>query len=143
MQFRMTTFEQDIDEENMVRLIDAFVDALDMENLGFEPEITTPMGRPKEFYGSDLLKLMIYGARNQLDSSRDMERACKINVEARWLVHGVTPSYSAISEFRRKNIVALGNNNTRMKYHEELKRCGYKIPILIHYYHDCFRNRSI
>ena len=104
-QFRYTTYEDDIGQERPVRLIDMFVDALDFEKLKIRGEGNiASTGRPKEFYSSDLLKLIIFGARYQLDSARDMAEACKLNVEVRWLMHGTTPSHTAISEFRKQNI---------------------------------------
>ena len=103
-QFRYTTYEADIAEDNPVRFVDYFVDSLDMEALGCKQETNQHVGRPIETYASDLLKLILYGACNELDSSRDMERACKINVEVRWLMHGSAPSYAMISTFRKNNI---------------------------------------
>ena len=89
-QFRYTTFEADVSSDNLVRIIDAFVDALDLPSLGFEEDVQSSTGRPREVMSSDYLKLLLYGARKQLDSSRDLEEACKINVEARWLIMMLT-----------------------------------------------------
>jgi transposase len=91
-----------VDEENPVRFIDAFVDHLNLGELGFrhaEPEDT---GRPP-YDPRDLLKLHIYGYLNQVRSSRRMEKECKRNVEAMWLMGRLTPDHKTIADFRKDN----------------------------------------
>jgi transposase len=91
-----------VDEENPVRFIDAFVDHLDIGELGFrhaEPEDT---GRPPYDPG-DILKLHIYGYLNQVRSSRRMEKECKRNMELMWLMRRLTPDHKTIADFRRDN----------------------------------------
>ena len=91
-----------VDESNPVRVVDAFVDALDLKNLGFEgilPEVT---GRPS-YHPSALLKLYIYGYLNRIQSSRRLEREAKRNLEAIWLVQRLTPDDKTIADFRKDN----------------------------------------
>jgi transposase len=91
-----------------VRLIDAFVDILDIERLGFtirHKEKSDP-GAP-EYHPADLLKIYIYGYINRTRSSRQLERCCKINIEMMWLTNGLTPGYVTIANFRKNNPKAL------------------------------------
>ena len=91
-----------VDESNPVRVVDAFVDALDLKNLGFEgilPEVT---GRPS-YHPSVLLKLYIYGYLNRIQSSRRLEREAKRNLEMIWLVRRLTPDDKTIADFRKDN----------------------------------------
>ena len=91
-----------VDESNPVRVVDGFVDALDLKNLGFEgilPEVT---GRPS-YHPSALLKLYIYGYLNRIQSSRRLEREAKRNLEAIWLVQRLTPDDKTIADFRKDN----------------------------------------
>ena len=103
-QFRVTTFDQDIGSRNPVRIIDVFSDALDLKKIGIYETTETAQGRPKAASERDLLKLHIYGAMKKIHSSRELEEACRINVEVRWLIRGQTPKHTVISEFRSKNI---------------------------------------
>jgi transposase len=91
-----------VDESNPVRVVDGFVDALDLKNLGFEgilPEVT---GRPS-YHPSALLKLYIYGYLNRIQSSRRLEREAKRNLEVIWLVQRLTPDDKTIADFRKDN----------------------------------------
>ena len=91
-----------IDENNPVRVIDVFVDALDLAELGFEgvaPEVT---GRPA-YHPSALLKLYIYGYLNRVQSSRRLEREALRNVEVMWLTSRLVPDHKTIADFRKDN----------------------------------------
>jgi len=91
-----------VDESNPVRVVDAFVDALDLKNLGFDgmaPEVT---GRPS-YHPSALLKLYIYGYLNRIQSSRRLEREAKRNLEVMWLVRRLAPDDKTIADFRKDN----------------------------------------
>ena len=91
-----------IDENNPVRVIDAFVDALDLGELGFggiEPEAT---GRPS-YHPSVLLKLYIYGYLNRVQSSRRLEREAGRNFEVLWLLCRLVPDHKTIADFRKDN----------------------------------------
>src|ERR1700680_4580710 len=89
-------------EDNPVRVIDVFVDELDLAGLGFngvEPEVT---GRPS-YHPSVLLKLYIYGYLNPVQSSRWLEREAGRNVEAMWLVGRLVPDHKAVADVRKDN----------------------------------------
>src|SRR3954462_6358600 len=91
-----------IGEDNPVRLIDVFVDELDLGGLGFggvEPEIT---GRPS-YHPSVLLKLYIYGYLNRVQSSRRLEREAGRNLEVIWLLGRLVPDDKVIADFRKDN----------------------------------------
>jgi transposase len=89
-------------EDNPVRVIDVFVDELDLAGLGFsrvDPEAT---GRPS-YHPSVLLKLYIYGYLNRVQSSRRLEREAGRNVEVMWLTGRLVPDHKTIADFRKDN----------------------------------------
>ncbi|HEX9248971.1 MAG TPA: IS1182 family transposase, partial [Gemmatimonadaceae bacterium] len=91
-----------IGEDNPVRVIDVFVDELDLAGLGFsgvDPEMT---GRPS-YHPSALLKLYIYGYLNRVQSSRRLERDAGRNVEVMWLTGRLVPDHKTIADFRKDN----------------------------------------
>ena len=95
-----------IGEDNPVRVIDAFVEALDLAELGFagvEPEAT---GRPS-YHPSVLLKLYIYGYLNRVQSSRRLEREAGRNLEVMWLLGRLVPDHKTIADFRKDNGYAI------------------------------------
>ncbi|MGD9920364.1 MAG: transposase, partial [Pseudorhodoplanes sp.] len=79
-----------IDEDNPVRVIDAFVDALDLGELGFDGVEAAATGRPA-YHPSALLKLYIYGYLNRVQSSRRLEREAGRNLELMWLLGRLAP----------------------------------------------------
>src|SRR6201989_3246002 len=89
-----------IDESNPVRVIDAFVDALDLGELGFDSVQPAATGRPS-YHPSALLKLYIYGYLNRVQSSRRLEREAGRNVEAMWLTGRLVPDHKTIADFRK------------------------------------------
>jgi transposase len=91
-----------IDEANPVRVIDAFVDGLDLNELAFERAVSAATGRPG-YHPSVLLKLYIYGYLNRVQSSRRLEREAARNVEVMWLVGRLVPDHKTIADFRRDN----------------------------------------
>lgn len=91
-----------IGDENPVRVIDAFVDQLDLLGLGFERAEPEATGRPG-YHPSVLLKLYIYGYLNRVQSSRRLEREAGRNVEVMWLTGRLIPDHKTIAEFRRLN----------------------------------------
>src|SRR4026209_2468074 len=95
-----------IDESNPVRVIDAFVDALDLGKLGFDGVVPEVTGRPS-YHPSALLKLYIYGYLNRIQSSRRLEREAGRNLEVIWLLRRLTPDDKAIADFRRDNGAAI------------------------------------
>src|SRR6266487_3264199 len=96
------SLEDWIGEDNPVRVIDVFVDELDLAELGFngvDPEAT---GRPS-YHPSVLLKLYIYGYLNRVQSSRRLEREAGRNVEMMWLTGRLVPDHKTIADFRKDN----------------------------------------
>ena len=91
-----------IDESNPVRVIDAFVDALDLAELGFDGVEPAATGRPA-YHPSVLLKLYIYGYLNRVQSSRRLEREAGRNVEVMWLLGRLVPDHKTIADFRKDN----------------------------------------
>src|SRR5271155_1753468 len=101
-----TLFPEHLDdyiaEDNPVRVIDVFVEELDLSQLGFEgvePEVT---GRPA-YHPASLLKIYIYGYLNRIQSSRRLERETQRNVELIWLTGRLTPDFKTIADFRKDN----------------------------------------
>jgi transposase len=95
-----------IGEDNAVRVIDVFVDELDLGGLGFgrvEPEVT---GRPG-YNPAVLLKLYVYGYLNRVQSSRRLEREAGRNVEVMWLTGRLVPDHKTIADFRKDNGAAI------------------------------------
>jgi len=95
-----------IAEDNPVRVIDVFVDEIDLTRLGFghiEPKVT---GRPA-YHPSMLLKLYIYAYLNRVQSSRRIERKAQRNVELMWLTERLSPDHKTISDFRKDNSKAI------------------------------------
>ena len=100
--------EDYVDEENPVRVIDAFVDSLDMEELGFQKAKPAQTGRPA-YDPRDLLKLYLYGYLNRLRSSRILMRECRRNIELFYLLGGLKPDFRTIADFRKDNAAAIRN----------------------------------
>lgn len=95
-----------ISEDNPVRIIDAFMDSLDMGELGFTQATTKDTGR-KPYHPSDLLKLYTYGYLNQVRSTRRLEKECHRNIEVLWLMKRLTPDFKTIANFRQQNEKAI------------------------------------
>ena len=96
------TLDDFVDEDHPVRVIDAFVDTLDMKALGFSKAETCITGR-KPYHPGDLLKLYIYGYLNQTRSSRRLEKECHRNLELLWLMRRLAPDFKTIADFRKDN----------------------------------------
>jgi transposase len=97
-----------IGEDNPVRVVDAFVDELDLETLGFEGATAAATGRPS-YHPSVLLKLYVYGYLNRIQSSRRLEREAQRNVELMWLTGRLAPDFKTIADFRHDNGVGIRN----------------------------------
>jgi transposase len=95
-----------VSEENPVRVIDVFVEELDLASLGFERVQAAATGRPGYHPGS-MLKLYLYGYLNQVSSSRRLEREAGRNTELMWLLGKLAPDFKTIADFRRDNGEAL------------------------------------
>jgi transposase len=89
-----------IEENNPVRVIDAFVDLLDLTELGFEGVEPAETGRPA-YHPAALLKLYVYGYLNRVQSSRRLEREAGRNVELMWLLGRLVPDHKTVADFRK------------------------------------------
>ena len=101
-----TTLNDAVSADHPVRVIDAFVESLDLAGLEFSKVEAEEMGRPPYAPG-DLLKLYVYGYVNRVRSSRGLEREAKRNVEVMWLVRGLTPAFKTIADFRKDHPEAI------------------------------------
>jgi len=107
-QIQLLSLEGLVSCDSFVRVIDAFVSAMNLKELGFEQKGQIKNGAPA--YGSSaLLKLYYYGYLNRVRSSRRLEREALTNVEAMWLLKGLRPGYKTIANFRKENFKALEN----------------------------------
>jgi transposase len=95
-----------VDESNPVRAVDAFVDALDLAELGFDDVAPAATGRPG-YHPSVLLKLYIYGYLNRVQSSRRLESEARRNLEVIWLIQRLAPDDKTICDFRKDNGAAI------------------------------------
>ena len=100
------SLDEYITDDNPVRFIDAFVNQLDLHELGFTRTVASPLGRPA-YHPGDLLKLSIYGYLNRLRSSRLLEREARRNLEVMWLLKKLTPDFKTIADFRKDNLVPI------------------------------------
>jgi len=91
-----------VTEDNPVRVIEAFVAALDLRVLGFAGVDPCATGRPG-YHPAVLLKLYLYGYLNRIQSSRRLERETQRNVELMWLTGRLTPDFKTIADFRKDN----------------------------------------
>jgi transposase len=101
-----------VDEDNPVRVVDAFVDAIDLVELGFGGVVPEATGRPS-YHPAVLLKLYIYGYLNRVQSSRRLEREAGRNVEVLWLTGRLIPDHKTIADFRKDNGPAIRQVCTR------------------------------
>jgi transposase len=101
-----TLFPESLDEyiaeDNPVRVVDVFVDELDLKELGFEGAEPEATGRPA-YHPATLLKIYIYGYLNRVQSSRRLERETQRNVELIWLTGRLSPDFKTIADFRKDN----------------------------------------
>lgn len=97
-----------VTEENPVRVIDVFVDELDLATLDFAGVAPANTGRPA-YHPGDLLKIYLYGYLNRIQSSRRLEREAQRNIELMWLTGRLTPDFKTIANFRKDNGVGIRN----------------------------------
>ena len=97
-----------ISEENSVRILDAYVNSLELSDLGFTKATPCDTGRPP-YSPYEMLKLYIYGYMNRIRSSRRLEAETKRNVEVMWLMEKLSPDHKTIARFRKENASALKN----------------------------------
>jgi transposase len=100
-----TLFPERIDdyvgEDSPVRVVDVFIDGLDISGLGFKTE-ASDTGRPG-YHPRTMLKIYVYGYLNQVHSSRRLEREAQRNVELMWLTGRLAPDFKTIADFRKDN----------------------------------------
>src|SRR5712672_1838034 len=101
--YQSTLFPEVLDEvvsiDDPVRVIDAFVDTLDLAALGFSKVEAEEMGRPPYAPG-DLLKLYVYGYLNRVRSSRRLSAEARRNIEVMWLTRRAAPAFKTVADFR-------------------------------------------
>ncbi|AEW87270.1 transposase IS1182 family protein [Flavobacterium columnare ATCC 49512] len=105
-QLHASSLEDKITSENPVRFIDAFVEHIDLQKVGFTPVVLKSEGRPS-FKNQVFLKIYLYGYLNGIRSSRKLEKECIRNIEMQWLLEDIRPNYHSISDFRKDNPNAL------------------------------------
>jgi len=103
--YQSTLFPESVDdyieEDSVVRVIDVFIDRLDISGLGFKAE-AAETGRPG-YHPRTMLKIYVYGYLNRVHSSRRLEREAKRNVELMWLTARLAPDFKTIADFRKDN----------------------------------------
>jgi transposase len=102
------TIEEYVCEENPVRVIEAFVGALDLASLGFEGVEPEATGRPA-YHPATMLKIYLYGYLNRIQSTRRLEQEARRNLELMWLVGRLAPDFKTLADFRAENTVAIKN----------------------------------
>lgn len=95
-----------VEEDNPVRVIDVFIDELDLRVLGFDSVVPKVTGRPS-YHPTVLLKLYVYGYLNRVQSSRRLEREAARNMEVMWLTGRLVADHKTIADFRRDNGLAI------------------------------------
>jgi transposase len=98
--------EDYVSEENPVRVIEVFIDELDLASLGFSGMVPAATGRPA-YHPSTLLKIYLYGYLNRIQSSRRLERETQRNIELMWLTGRLAPDFKTIADFRKDNGMAI------------------------------------
>lgn len=107
-----------ISENSSIRVIDEYIEQLDIERLGFRKAVCAPTGRPP-YDPKDLLKLYLYGYLNKIRSSRRLEHEAIRNIEVIWLLKKLRPDFKTIADFRKDNKKAL-----KMVFRDFTKLCG-------------------
>jgi transposase len=118
-----STLDELIPADHVCRVIETFVDKLDMRELGFLRAEPAETGRPG-YDPRDLLKLYVYGYLHQVRSSRRLEAECRRNVEVMWLLGRLVPDYKSIAEFRRMHREAVSRAGA------ELVRLGRRVGLV-------------
>ena len=115
-----TLFPERLDDyvgnDNPVRAIDAFIDTLDLFEVGFCGVVPEATGRPG-YHPATMLKIYVYGYLNQIQSSRRLERECGRNVELIWLTGRLMPDFKTIADFRKDNGSAIRNHKSTSPHH--------------------------
>ncbi|NNC67399.1 MAG: IS1182 family transposase [Gammaproteobacteria bacterium] len=106
----MTSLDQMVSEDSFARIIDLFVDAMPIKELGFKHASLKKEGNTP-YHPGDMFKLLLYGYRHGFRSSNKLSKACRINVEVMWLMKGLQPSPRTVNYFRSQNTKAIENAN--------------------------------
>ncbi|SHN57555.1 Transposase domain [Flavobacterium fryxellicola] len=101
-QLQISSLEDKIASDNPVRFIEAFVEHISLEALGFTVQTIKSEGH-SSFDTKLFLKIYLYGYLNGLRSSRKLEKECIRNIELQWLLEAICPNYHSISDFRKQN----------------------------------------
>jgi transposase len=104
--FLPSRLEDYVTDDNPVRVVDVFVEELDLTKLGFEGMHPQATGRPG-YHPSTMLKIYLYGYLNRIQSSRRLERETQRNVELMWLTGRLMPDFKTIANFRKNNGLAI------------------------------------
>lgn len=107
-QLMMCSIDSFVRPDSIARIIDAFVDNVDLSELGFFRCAPCYEGRPP-YPDANMAKLLVYGSETGIRSSRKLKHACQVNMEAKWLMEGLEPDHRTISDFRKNNVGALTN----------------------------------
>jgi transposase len=99
-QLLAASLDEMVSEDHCVRVIDAFIEGLDLRKLGFEKVMAAETGRPG-YHPAALLKLYVYGYSSQMRSSRRLEKEAERNIEVQWLIDRLTPCFKTIADFRK------------------------------------------
>ena len=127
LQMQMSSLEDCITKDNAVRLVEAFVEKLNLKELGvlIEGKNNTIKGGRPSYASAIFLKLYLYGYLNKIRSSRKLEQECHRNVELHWLLQYLTPNYHTIADFRKNNAKALTSLfRLYVSFMDELKLLG-------------------
>jgi len=108
------SLEDEITLDNPVRFIEAFVEHISLEALGFTVQTIKSEGRPS-FDTKLFLKIYWYGYLNDLRSSRKFKKECVRNIELQWLLEDIPPNYHSISDFRKQNPAGVRKQQTLSK----------------------------
>ena len=104
--FQCTLFPESLEdyiaEDNSIRVVDAFINKLDLKQLGFDRAEPSDTGRPG-YLPATMLKIYVYGYLNRIQSSRRLERESHRNVELIWLTGRLMPCFKTIADFRKDN----------------------------------------
>jgi transposase len=113
--------EDYVSDENPVRVIEAFIDELDLEALGFEEVMSEATGRPA-YHPATLLKIYLYGYLNRIPSSRRLERETQRNIELMWLTGRLMPDFKTIADLHCDNAATMAPRSVRSA--RSLLRCA-------------------
>ena len=160
LNFIPISFDEMIDENNPGRVIEAFVEMLDMNQLECNYATPSNTGRPP-YNPKDMLKLYIYGYFNGIRTSRKLEKECLRNIELMWLLKNLTPDDKTISDFRKDNkkavintfkqfsmlcrelnligkeIIAIDGSKFRACNSRHKSYTKRKVPKMLEYYEEC------